>query len=170
MRVRCAGWGFGLLLLLSAGCAPLGCDRGDRPGQIGKAAPTFALDDGQRSVDLAKLRGRVVVLNFWATWCAPCIEEMPSLELLQRELPQVQVVAVASMEDFSEYETYLSRRPVAFLSVYDAQQRANALYGSFRFPETYIIDKQGVVRRKLVGAQEFASPEMLEYLKKLASQ
>jgi hypothetical protein len=86
------------------------------------------------------------------------------------KLPQVQVVAVASMEDFSEYETYLSRRPVSLLSVYDGQQRSNALYGSFRFPETYIIDKQGLVRRKLVGAQEFSSPEMLEYLQKLASQ
>ncbi len=168
--MRCAGWGFGLLLVLFASYAPLGCDRGDKPGQIGKPAPVFALDDGQQKVDLARLRGRVVVLNFWATWCAPCIEELPSLELLQSKLPKVQVVAVASMEDFSEYETYLSRRPVSLLSVYDSQQRSNALYGSFRFPETYIIDKQGVVRRKLVGAQEFTSPEMLEYLQKLASQ
>jgi thiol-disulfide isomerase/thioredoxin len=163
--MRCAGWGVGLLLVLFAGC-----DRGDKPGQIGKPAPVFALDDGQQKVDLAKLRGHVVVLNFWATWCAPCIEELPSLELLQSKLPQVQVVAVASMEDFNEYETYLSRRPVSLLSVYDGQQRSNALYGSFRFPETYIIDKQGVVRRKLVGAQEFTNPEMIEYLKKLASQ
>jgi len=148
---------------------PMGCDRGDKPGQIGKAAPVFALDDGQRTVDIAKLRGHVVVLNFWATWCAPCIEEMPSLELLQKELPQVDVVAVASTEDFSEYETYLSRRPVSLLTVFDSQSKSNALYGSFRFPETYIIDKNGVVRRKLIGPQDFTSPEIVDYLKKLGS-
>jgi len=168
MRIQCVlrrmMFGAALLAML-----PMGCDRGDKPGQIGKAAPVFALDDGQRTVDIAKLRGHVVVLNFWATWCAPCIEEMPSLELLQKELPQVDVVAVASTEDFSEYETYLSRRPVSLLTVFDSQSKSNALYGSFRFPETYIIDKNGVVRRKLIGPQDFTSPEIVDYLKKLAS-
>jgi cytochrome c biogenesis protein CcmG/thiol:disulfide interchange protein DsbE len=153
----------GILLLAS------GCDRGTHPGLIDKPAPVFALNDGRESVDLAKLRGRVVVLNFWATWCAPCIEELPALEQMQRQLPQVLVVSVASDEDFTDYQTYLERRPVSLMSVYDEKQTSNALYGSFRFPETYIIDKQGIVRRKLVGPQEFASPDMLDYLRKLAA-
>ncbi len=148
----------------------IGCDRGTHPGQIGKAAPVFALNDGVRSVDLAKLRGHVVVLNFWATWCAPCIEEMPSLEALQQQLPQVDVVLVASDETFTEYTSYLARRPVKLLTVFDEKQASNALYGSFRFPETYIIDKQGVVRRKLIGPQEFGSPEIVNQLKKLAAE
>jgi cytochrome c biogenesis protein CcmG/thiol:disulfide interchange protein DsbE len=159
----------GAILLAALAFASIGCDRGDKPSQIGKPAPVFVLNDGQRSVDLSKLRGHVVILNFWATWCAPCIEEMPSLELLQKEMPQVQILAVASTEDFTEYETYLSRRPVSLLSVYDAQQTSNALYGSFRFPETYIIDKSGIVRRKLIGPQDFTSPDFVNYLKKLAS-
>lgn len=146
-----------------------GCDRGAHPGQIDKPAPVFALNDGRESVDLAKLRGRVVVLNFWATWCAPCIEELPSLEEMQRELPQVLVVSIASDEEFTDYMTYLQRRPVSLMTVFDANQTSNKLYGSFRFPETYIIDKQGVIQRKLVGPQEFTSPDMLAYLKKLAS-
>jgi thiol-disulfide isomerase/thioredoxin len=146
-----------------------GCDRGAHPGQIDKPAPVFALNDGRESVDLAKLRGRVVVLNFWATWCAPCIEELPSLEQMQRDLPQVLVVSIASDEEFSDYTTYLQRRPVSLMTIFDADQTSNKLYGSFRFPETYIIDKQGVIRRKLVGPQEFTSPDMLAYLKKLAS-
>jgi cytochrome c biogenesis protein CcmG/thiol:disulfide interchange protein DsbE len=147
----------------------VGCDRDNRPGQVGKPAPEFALNDGRQSVDLAKFRGRVVVLSFWASWCAPCIEEMPSLELMQKELPQVQVLAVASDEEFNEYQSYISTRHVALLTVFDQAQTSNTLYGSFRFPETYIIDKKGVVRRKLIGAQDFTSPEMTAYLKKLAA-
>lgn len=146
-----------------------GCDRDARPRQIGNPAPVFALNDGQHSVDLAKLRGKVVVLNFWASWCAPCIEEMPSLIALQHELPQIQIVAVDSDEDFSQYQNYIVQHNVDLMTVFDQKQTSNALYGSFRFPETYIIDKQGIVRRKLIGAQEFTSPDFINYLKKLAS-
>ena len=87
----------------------LGCDRDTRPEQVGKAAPEFVLNDGTASVDLAKFRGRVVVLNFWASWCAPCLEEMPSLEAMQRQLPQIQVLAVASDEDLTDYQHYLAQ-------------------------------------------------------------
>jgi len=146
-----------------------GCDRDNRPDQIGKPAPEFALNDGQRSVDLAKFRGRVVVLNFWASWCAPCIEEMPSLELMQRELPQVQVLAVDSDEEFSTYQSFIATHHISLLTVFDQAQTSNALYGSFRYPETYIIDKKGVVRRKLIGPQDFTSADIIDYLKKLAA-
>ena len=146
-----------------------GCDRENRPEQIGKPAPEFTLNDGQRSVDLAKFRGRVVVLSFWASWCAPCIEEMPSLELMQKELPQIQVLAVASDEEFTEYQSYVTTHHVALLTVFDQAQTSNKLYGSFRYPETYIIDKNGLIRRKLVGPQDFTSPEILAFLTKLAA-
>jgi thiol-disulfide isomerase/thioredoxin len=161
-----------LLFVLTAaaiGCAPLGCDRGDHPNQVGKAAPVFAVSDGQHSVDLSKLRGRVVVLNFWATWCAPCIQELPSLEQMQQQLPQVQVVAMASDEPLEDYQAFLAKRPVDLLTVFDAGQSSNALYGSFRYPESYVIDKSGVVRRKLIGPQDWTNPEIVEYLRKLAS-
>ncbi len=146
------------------------CDRDSRPRQIDRPAPVFAVDDGLKSVDLSKLRGHVVVLNFWATWCAPCIEEMPSLELLQQQMPQVKVVLIASDESFTEYQSYLERHPVHVLTVLDDKQTSNALYGSFRFPETYIIDKQGIVRRKLIGPQDFTSPEIVNQLKRLSAE
>lgn len=162
-----AAWGrvAGALLLLSLAA---GCDRGGHPGQLGKVAPVFALDDGQHAVDLHSLRGQVVVLNFWATWCAPCIAEMPSLEALQQELPQVKVVAVATDEDKASYDEYLQRRPVPLLTVFDASQRSNVMYGTFRFPETYVIDKAGVIRRKFIGPQDWTSPEIVAELRKLA--
>ncbi len=70
-------------LLLAAGC-----DRGSHPRQTGRLAPDFTVTDGSRSVHLADYRGRVVVLNFWATWCIPCIAELPSLMDMQRQLPE----------------------------------------------------------------------------------
>jgi hypothetical protein len=79
------------------------------------------------------------------------------------------VVAVASDEDFATYQGYVAQHHVDLMTVFDQKQTSNALYGSFRFPETYIIDKQGVIRRKLIGAQEFTSPSFVKYLTKLAS-
>jgi peroxiredoxin len=147
----------------------VGCDRGSRPSQIGQAAPVFALNDGAQTVDLAKLRGRVVVLNFWASWCAPCVQEMPSLVTLQRELPQVQVLGVSTDEDAAAYQSFLQHHELNFMTVRDAAQKSNALYGTFRYPETYVIDKEGRVRRKFIGPQDWTSPEIVDFLKKLSA-
>ena len=159
----------GIMAFLACAITTTGCDRGTLSDQIGRVAPVFSISDGQHSVNLANLRGRVVVLNFWASWCAPCVQEMPSLQTLQQQMPQIQVVAIASNEDFSQYQSFVARQHIDLLTVFDQQQTSNKLYGSFRFPETYIIDKQGVIRRKLIGPQEFTSPSFLRYLRKLAS-
>jgi cytochrome c biogenesis protein CcmG, thiol:disulfide interchange protein DsbE len=147
-----------------------GCDRGSHPEQLGTRAPMFALNDGEHAVDLNKLHGQVVVLNFWASWCAPCLEELPSLEDLQRELPQVQIVAVSTDHDAAAYERFLKQHSVSLLTVRDGDERSNAMYGTVRFPETYVIDKNGMIRRKFIGPQEWTSPEIVSYLKKLASE
>ena len=147
----------------------IGCDRDSRPGQLGRRAPVFSITDGQHSVNLAQFRGKVVVLNFWASWCAPCIEETPSLDALQQQLPQIQVIAIASDEDYKQYQTFIAERHVSVLTIFDQAQKSNSLYGSFRFPETYIIDKQGFIRRKLIGAQDFTAPDFIAYLKKLGA-
>lgn len=146
-----------------------GCDRGSRPEQLGTRAPMFSLNDGQHTVDLNKLHGHVVLLNFWASWCAPCLEELPSLEELQRDLPQVEIVAVSTDDDAAAYERFLQQHSVSLLTVRDAEQRSNTMYGTFRYPETYVIDKSGTIRRKFIGPQEWTSPEIVSYLKKLAS-
>ena len=146
-----------------------GCDRGSRPEQLGTHAPMFALNDGGHAVDLNKFHGRVVVLNFWASWCAPCLEELPSLEHLQRDLPQVQIVAVSTDDETAAYERFLKEHSVSLLTVRDGEQRSNTMYGTFRYPETYIIDKNGMIRRKFIGPQDWTSPEIVSYLKKLAS-
>jgi cytochrome c biogenesis protein CcmG/thiol:disulfide interchange protein DsbE len=144
-----------------------GCDRGSHPGNIDKAAPQFVIGDSSRTVDLSKLRGHIVVLNLWATFCAPCIEELPSLLALQKQMPDLAVVAVSMDQDPDIYRRFLVQHHVDVLTVRDEDQRVNALYGTAQIPETYIIDRQGVLRRKFIGAQNWTSPEITGYLSKL---
>ena len=93
------------LMILSAAA----CDRGSHPHEIGKAAPDFNISDGTSSIHLASYRGQVVLLNFWASWCAPCIEEIPSLNQLQRQMPQLVVVGVVWLEGYEIASIYLER-------------------------------------------------------------
>ncbi len=144
-----------------------GCDRGSHPGNIGRPAPQFAISDGARTVDLSKLRGQVVVLNLWATFCAPCIEELPSLLALQRQMPELAVVAVSMDQDPDIYNRFLIKHHVDLVTIRDQDRRIFALYGTEQIPETYIIDRQGVLRRKFVSAQDWTSPEITGYLSKL---
>jgi cytochrome c biogenesis protein CcmG/thiol:disulfide interchange protein DsbE len=150
------------LLLLSAGC-----DRGSHPRQMGRVAPDFTVTDGSRSVHLADYRGKIVVLNFWATSCLPCIAELPSLTAMQQQLPQVQVLAVSVDEDQEAYREYLTEHKIALLTVDDQAHHSSDLYGTYRWPETYVIDQHGIIRRKFIGAQDWISPEVLEYLRRL---
>jgi cytochrome c biogenesis protein CcmG, thiol:disulfide interchange protein DsbE len=144
-----------------------GCDRGSHPNNLGKPAPEFIVGDGTRTVDLNKLRGKVVVLNLWASFCAPCVEELPSLLALQRQMPDLVIVAVSIDEDPDLYRRFLERHQVNLVTVRDADQRVNALYGTAQIPETYIIDRQGILRRKFVSAQDWTSPEITSYLARL---
>ena len=156
-------------ILLLASCLVSACDRGDHPARIGSAAPAFSVSDGARTADLAQLRGHVVILNFWATWCPPCIEELPSLLDLQHRLPQVTVVAISQDEDPAAYRAFLAVHQVDLLTLRDPSARIPRLYGTEKIPESYVIDAQGIVRRKFVSAQVWTSPEIVDYLSKLAA-
>jgi len=146
-----------------------GCYSGTRPPHIGTAAPDFTVQDSEHAVSLSQLKGKVVVLNFWATWCPPCIEEMPSLVRMQQRMQPkgVTVLAVSVDVDDSKYRRFLKDHNVNLLSVRDPDQKSNALYGTFKFPETYIIDRNGVMRRKFIGAVDWTEPEIIDFLGKL---
>ncbi len=163
MRTKWASLVLGSLLLS-------GCDRGSHPGNIGKPAPQFVMNDGAETVDLSKLRGRVVVLNLWATYCAPCIEELPSLLELHKQMPDLAIVAVSIDQNPAVYQHFLIQHHVDIKTVRDEDQRVNALYGTAQIPETYVIDKQGILRRKFVSAQEWTSPEIVGFLKQLSNE
>jgi cytochrome c biogenesis protein CcmG, thiol:disulfide interchange protein DsbE len=157
------------LFLAWATLALSGCYDRSRPARIGKVAPDFTVRDVQRSVTLSQLKGQIVVLNFWATWCPPCIEEMPSLVEMQQKMKDkgITVLAVSVDADGNAYQQFLRDHNVNLLSIRDADQKSNELYGTFKFPETYIIDRNGIVRRKFIGAVDWTEPDVLEYLGKL---
>ena len=152
-----------LLLALS------GCYSGSRPPRIGSSAPDFTVADAQTKITLSQLRGQVVVLNFWATWCAPCVEEVPSLVEMQRRLKPkgVTVLAVSVDVDDNAYRQFVRNHNVTLLTVRDPDQKSSALYGTHLFPETYVIDRNGVMRRKFIGAVDWTEPEITDFLSKL---
>jgi len=152
-----------LLLALSA------CYSGTRPPRVGSNAPDFTLQDGQNKVTLSQFRGQVVVLNFWATWCPPCVEEMPSLVEMQRRMKAkgVTVVAVSIDVDENAYRQFVKDHAANLLTVRDPQQKTPDLYGTHGWPETYIIDRKGVVLRKFIGPVDWTDPEVAQFLGKL---
>jgi len=147
------------------------CSRGSRPAHIGTAAPDFTVKDADSTVTLSRLRGQIIVLNFWATWCPPCVEEMPSLVSMAARLKGkgVTVLGVSIDADPNAYHKFLKNYGVNFLTVRDPEQRTPALYGTHMWPETYIIDRHGVLRRKFIGPMDWNSPEIVDYLNKLSS-
>jgi peroxiredoxin len=144
-----------------------GCDRGAHPAQTGKAAPDFTVADGTTTVHLASYRGRVVLLNFWWSECEPCILELPSLLELHRDQPDFAILAVSIDEDEDEYKRFLVRRHVDLITVRDPNQSAAKLFHTEQWPETYVIDRKGVIRRKFIGPQDWSNPEIRAFLKTL---
>jgi len=158
-----------LILLSLIVLVGTGCYRGSRPPRIGSAAPDFTVQDADRKVSLNELKGKIVVLNFWATWCPPCIEEMPSLVRMQQQLrPKgVEVLAISIDVDEAAYHKFLKEHGVDLLTVRDPDQKSSTLYGSYKWPETYIIDRDGILRRKFVGPVDWNTPEITDFLNKL---
>jgi cytochrome c biogenesis protein CcmG/thiol:disulfide interchange protein DsbE len=135
---------------------------------IGSAAPDFTVKDADRTVNLRDLRGKIVILNFWTSWCEPCIVEMPSLGQLQKQMsPKVTVLAVSTDADPGAYRRFLRQYNIEFLTVNDPDKKSSDLYGTTGQPETFIIDPSGVLRRKFIGPVNWTSPEIVEYLQKL---
>ncbi|MGO9438775.1 MAG: TlpA family protein disulfide reductase [Terracidiphilus sp.] len=153
---------FSLSVALAAGC-----DRGAHPKQAGKPAPDFTVSDGTSSVHLASYRGKVVLLNFWWSQCGPCIEELPSLLQLHHDDPNLVVLAVSIDEDPESYSSFIRRRHVDLITVRDPSQSAAKLFNTDMWPETYLIDRNGIIRRKFVGATDWSDPEIRNYLKTL---
>ena len=127
------------------------------------------MQDSDHQVSLNQFRGQVVVLNFWATWCAPCNQELPSIMDMQERLRSrgVTVLGVSIDVDGDAYHRFLKQRSVNFVTVRDPEQKVANMYGTSMWPESYIIDRQGVLRRKIVGPINWDSPELMQFLTKL---
>jgi peroxiredoxin len=154
----------GLLLLFASPSYRQG-----EPSIVGRRAPDFSFTHAGKTQRLSELRGKVVVLNFWATWCPPCVEEMPSLEALHRELADEggMVLGVSVDENAQAYEEFLQRFQITFPNHRDPNRELAAKYGTVMFPETYILDREGRIAKKIIGAQDWMSAEQLGYLRSL---
>jgi cytochrome c biogenesis protein CcmG/thiol:disulfide interchange protein DsbE len=143
------------------------CNRGAHPAQTDKPAPDFTVSDGTTSIHLANYRGQVVLLNFWATWCQPCLVELPSLLQLHHDQPNLVILAVSIDEDPDAYTHFIARHHVDLITVRDPTESAAKLFHTDMWPETYIIDRKGIIRSKYVGAQDWSDPEIRAFLKAL---
>jgi cytochrome c biogenesis protein CcmG/thiol:disulfide interchange protein DsbE len=159
---RCALALVAVCLLLTAAC-----NRGARPTQLGRKAPEFSLPDGAKTIRLADYRGKIVLVNFWASWCGPCIEETPALIELHHERPDIAILGISIDEDPGAYRRFIQRFHVDYTTVLDPDEKVARLYGTDGWPETYILDRKGIIRRKVVGDPDWSNPEIRAFLQGL---
>jgi len=142
--------------------------RQGEPSQAGKQAEDFAVRYSSKPARLSDFKGKVVVLNFWASYCASCVEEIPSLDRLQQRIQSKGgvVLAVSVDDDCDRYEDFLKKHPVAFQTTCEPTKKVSLDYGTSMIPETYVIDRDGRIARKIIGPQEWDSAEMIDYFDK----
>jgi cytochrome c biogenesis protein CcmG/thiol:disulfide interchange protein DsbE len=138
----------------------------------GRRAPDFAFQLAGQTKHLSDLHGQVVVLNFWASWCPPCVEETPSLNELQQTIaPQGgTVLGISVDEDPGAYEKFLQDASVSFPTYDDTSGKTPGIYGTSMYPETYVINRDGDIARKIVGAQNWQDPAMIESIEAVLKQ
>ena len=132
--------------------------------QVGQRAPEFSIKaDNGRTYTQADFGGKVLILNFWATWCPPCREELPSLDALQRVLgPKGLVVLAVSVDkDEKVYRNFLEANKIAMVTARNPQQDINREYGTVQFPESYIIDRNGHVVEKIISSTNWMDDKMV---------
>ena len=179
-------WGFvGVVVLLLALLLGAGWLVRDRflPVEVGTRAPAFTAVDLQgRPVSLDDLRGEVVLLNIWATWCGPCRDEMPSMERLHRELGPRGLKIVAVSVDAAPGIAQPGRQPggdvaefvrqlgLTFTVWHDPSGQIQRTYRTTGVPESFIIDRDGVIQKKVIGATEWDSGSHPELLRRLLDE
>ena len=141
--------------------------------QIGEESPGFTLPDLNGVVHgLSSLRGRVVVLNYWATWCPPCIDEMPSLEKLHKALDSkgLSVIGVSVDERYTDVVEFVDSLDLTFTILHDEGMKVSRSYQTFRYPETFIIGRDGRLKSKVVGSRDWIAPSVIRDLVELLNE
>lgn len=133
----------------------------------GTAADFAAQDLEGSAVHFAAFRGKVVLLNFWATWCPPCISELPSLNAMAAELKGngVVVLGVSVDKDQAAYQRFLKKVKLNFETSRDPKADISSEYGTFKYPETYVINTDGKVLEKFIADQDWMSPAIVARLR-----
>ena len=153
-----------LVMILTSGLLITGCTGGSEPtATVGKAAPDFQLQnlDGQ-SISLSDLKGKPVLVNFWATWCRPCVFEMPYLQEIYEEWSDKGLVLLAINigDSSSEVEQFLQNHNLSLPVLLDTNKAVAQRYNIRGIPTTFFIDKDGIIQEKIIGA--FPNKEAIE--------
>jgi peroxiredoxin len=161
---------FGILILLQT--KDSSCNLSGRP-LMGKGvpAPNFTLPDlGGKMVNLADYKGKVVLLNIWATWCPPCVEEMPSMEKLYQELKDEYFEILAVSVDVSGAKAvipFMKKHKLSFPALADTKGTIKSLYQTTGVPESFIIGKDGIIAEKVIGPRDWATPGAIRFFRNL---
>ena len=162
-----------VMVPLLAAALFLSCGKAPEMAAVGKRAPDFSLVDRQgRMWKLSDLRGQVVFVNFWATWCPPCLTEMPSMEKLYRSMPKegFKMLAILYNDEPAAADNLALQRQYTFPILVDPESRAGRAYGLTGVPETFIVDREGVLREKFIGPVEWDSAGARQMLSKYLSR
>jgi peroxiredoxin len=150
--------------------AVLASERVPEPLEAGRDAPALALPRlGGGTVRLADLRGRPVLVNFWATWCKPCEDEMPAMERLYQALRAdgFELLAVSVDVGDEEVAAFRDRLALTFSILRDPDRREATRWQSLRFPESWLVDPEGRIAARFIGPRDWDAPEYAERIRSL---
>jgi cytochrome c biogenesis protein CcmG, thiol:disulfide interchange protein DsbE len=160
----------GIVVLLAVFVFVLYASIHERIIEVGDSAPDFTITaDNGRTITQANFGGRLLVLNFWATWCQPCVEEVPSLNQFAKQMEGsgVVVLGVSMDKDPKIYHDFLTRANISFMTARDPQAKISTDYGTFKYPESYFIDSHGKVVQKIIGEANWTDGTMVDAVKSL---
>lgn len=170
-----------IAVILLAGLAVIifGTQKEDRPDMatkvaVGQKAPELALTDASgNSYDPRKLKGKVLFINFWAPWCRPCREELPSIQGLYnrfKDNPQFQMLTILYKEKLAKAEAYMKENNFKLPVLMDSTGTTAAVFGVTGIPETYIVDKKGILRERHIGPEDWNSPQVAALISALLQE
>jgi DsbE subfamily thiol:disulfide oxidoreductase len=149
------------------------CGQQPKVAAVGQPAPDFTLVDRKgRTWHLAELKGQVVFVNFWASWCPPCRQEMPSMQALYASMPsdKFKMLAILYKDKPEAADTLTAQLGCTFPVLVDPGNKTGQAYGLTGVPETYIVDKEGVLREKYIGPVQWNSLGARQMIMKYISQ
>ena len=146
-----------ILLVVAVGCTKEQKEIAGLPAENGNPAPDFSLSGPNGETRLSTLKGKLVLVHFWATWCPPCREELPSLAKLNKAIS-------IDKEGNDAVQKLFSGLGITLPVLLDSSSRVAGQYGTTGVPETFIVSPEGIIIKKIVGSIEWSSPEVISFL------